>query len=127
MKRLILSLVLSCCALTAPIMVSGCAGWQPGAAPSTVLNKTLTDEKALYVVLSAVKGANVLAEAAVDTNLLKAGSPNAIKVADLLLKATQARQVAEQAYKAGNATDFNSAIADALDLVAQIQAIIAGK
>lgn len=89
--------------------VSGCAAL----GGSGGLTATLADEKALYALEAANFGVNSAAETAVDTGLVKGGSPQAVRIADTLLRARTAVLAARAAYAAGNATDTATAILNA--------------
>jgi hypothetical protein len=112
------------------LLGTGCSGCTALSALTNykgVLSATTVDEKALYAAEAAFYGANTAAEAAVDNGLLKAGSPDAVKVADWLQQAHQALLVARAAYAAGDAGSFTAKIAAVQNLVAQAWALIPQK
>jgi len=89
-----------------------------------VAAQTILDEKALVGVEAAALLANNAASIAVDTGVLRPGSPQAIQVADLLVKVREAVLLARQAHTAGNATLAAQRMAAALGLIGQAQALI---
>lgn len=121
MKRFILA-----AALTASLALGACAttGTAPGA---PVLGQTLADDKALLAATAGLYGANVAASAAVDLGALKAGSPQAVRVADLLAQAKGALDVGRAAYAAGNASGYLAQMAAVQSTVAQAWALIPAK
>ena len=78
---------------TASPVLGGCsmASLAEGVAtPASIANNTTADEKAFIIVVAGMKTLERGAGVAVDLGLLKAGSPTAIKVADLLEVAKKA-------------------------------------
>jgi hypothetical protein len=115
------------------ISAAACSGCQSGPFSNVVsddkgvLTETLNDEKALYAVEAAFYGANSAAEAAVDTGLLKPGSPDAVKVADYLAQGHTALLAARAAYRAGDAKTYTQKLASVQAFVASAWALIPGK
>ena len=89
-----------------------------------VAAQTILDEKALVGVEAAALLANNAASIAVDTGVLRPGSPQAIQVADLLVKVREAVLLARQAHTAGNSTLAAERMAAALGLIGQVQSLI---
>ena len=89
-----------------------------------VAAQTILDEKALVGVEAAALLANNAASIAVDTGVLRPGSPQAIQVADLLVKVREAVLLARQAHTAGNSTLAAERMAAALGLIGQVQALL---
>ena len=106
------------------ITTPGCVPQGGGAvqAPGTVAAATALDEKALAGVELAYKAMRTAGSIAVDAGVL--GGEDATKVAAIDGKAYAALLLARQAYKAGNAGDYGSAVGQALELIGQAQALI---
>lgn len=117
-------------ALTA-LLSSGCSGCSVlqkiTSNDHAVLGQTLVDEKALYAAEAAMYGADTAAGAAVDSGLLKPGSPDAIKVANWLEEAHKALLVARTAYHAGDAKTTLDRLSAAQAFIGQAWALIPQK
>lgn len=108
------------------ISAAACSGCQSNILSNDkgVLEETVVDQKVVYAAEAALFGANSAAEAAVDSGLLKAGSPLAIQVADHLDTAKRALDAARSAQRAGDAKTFGARISESQRFVAQAWAII---
>lgn len=118
MKTKVLAVVAAAALALAP--VAGCAPMMQG----SPFAETLVDDKALYSAEAAYFGALTLADTAVDSGLLVAGSPRAVQVADGLQKAYDALLAARAAYDAGNVVLGQAKAAMALAEVAGVQRLI---
>lgn len=113
--------------LVAALSAAACSGCTTPAWLSNdrgALESTVVDEKALYAAEAAMFGANTAAEAAVDNGLLKAGSPDAVKIADYLDTAKKGLNVARQAYRAGDAKTYAAKLAAVQATIGQAWALI---
>lgn len=113
-------------ALALGLLTAGCTGCSLLNSPAS-LAETQVDEKALYGVEAADYGANLAAEAAVDTGLLIRNSPQALKVKDILGKAHQATIAARAAYTLGNTAGLTQQIAAAQGFIADAWPLIPKK
>ena len=113
MRKLIFA---NCVALALSGGLSGCGalplltGLHPPPAPLTVADRTTLDEEGLLGLELAYKGARMVAEAGVDLGLIR--GEVALKVASLDDKAIRALGAARAAYRAGNATDYRTALGE---------------
>lgn len=89
-----------------------------------VAQNTLADEKALIGLEFSATAVNEVAIAAVNSGYLKAGSPEAIRVADLLNQLRQGVLLARRAHEAGNAVEASKQINAALSLAAEISRLV---
>jgi hypothetical protein len=88
---------------------------------------TLYDEKAYYGLLKGEATLNRLAGDAVDIGIIKAGSPTAIRVADLLLKYAEISIAAQQAKVLNDVVGVTAKINAGKALYAQIAGLVGGK
>src|SRR5687767_12047803 len=120
MKRLIF-------AILAPLALSGCAGLGTLAglpsAPVEAAEGTVMDEQAALAVELAYKAARVAVETGVDAGTIR--GERAAQLAEIDNKAFAAVQAARRAYRAGNATSYGAALAEARAAIADMLALFA--
>jgi hypothetical protein len=107
MKRII---VVVCAALA----LSGCGLTGLAALPTSpqaVANETVLDEQAILAVELAYKAARLACETGVDAGAIRGA--NAARFAEIDNRAYAAVQTARRAYRAGNATGYGAALAEA--------------
>lgn len=92
--------------------------------PADRIFHTLADEKAYYGLLRFEQAANQVASAAVDMGFLRAGSPQAIRVADLLRTLTGIVQAAQQAKRLNDAAGVMQKINEGKALYTQIMHLL---
>ncbi|HEY3694194.1 hypothetical protein [Phenylobacterium sp.] len=111
------------------LLSAGCSGCQSPVFSDSqgVLSGTLADDKAMYVAEAAFNGANQSAIVAVDTGLLKPGSPLAVQIADDLKIAHEALIAGRTAYVAGDAKTYSAKISAAQNLLSTVWQLIPGK
>ena len=105
-------------------MLQGCSPAQIAEGPANTANATVLDEKAVLGAELAYKAMRTAGTLAVDHGLLVGA--DAAKVAAIDSKAYAALKLARQAYEAGNAADYATATAQALQLIGEAQLVISG-
>jgi hypothetical protein len=101
-------------ALAASLALSGCAGLPTlslPAAPVEAADQTVLDEQAALAVELAYKAARLAIETGVDAGAIRGA--NATRLAELDNDAYAAVLAARRAYRAGNATGYGAALAEA--------------
>lgn len=120
MKRMIFA---ACAALA----LGGCGALQGlggiPSAPVAVADQTVLDEQGALAVELAYKAARLAVETAVDAGLIK--GERATKLAELDNKAYAAVLTARRAYRAGNATSYGAALAEARIAVSDLIELVA--
>lgn len=120
MKRLYL-------AILAPLALPGCAGLASLAsvptAPVEAADSTVLDEQAALAVELAYKAARLAVETGVDAGVVR--GERAAQLAEIDNKAFAAVQAARRAYRAGNATSYGAALAEARAAIADMLALFA--
>jgi hypothetical protein len=120
MKRMIL-------AALAPLALCGCAGLSAltslPAAPVAVANETTLDEQGALAVELAYKAARLAMETGVDAGAIR--GETAVRVAELDNTAYAAVLAARRAYRAGNATSYGAALAEARGAISQMLNLLA--
>lgn len=97
----------------------------PGGTPEpNVMQVTLTAQKMLLYAEAAKLGADKAAEAAVDNELLKPGSADAVRIADALQAAQNALTLARTAEVLGRQDTVQAQIALASTLISQALVLI---
>jgi hypothetical protein len=86
-----------------------------------VLDKTLKDEKAFYVAVSAYKGALVMVNEALDAGLIVPGSATALKIDGIRERADAVLSAAEKAKAVGDAKTLTERSFALMDLVYSIR------
>lgn len=119
MKRLYL-------AICAPLALSGCAGLGAlagmPAAPVEAADSTVIDEQGALAVELAYKAARIAIETGVDAGLIR--GERAAKAAEIDNTAFAAVQAARRAYRAGNATSYGAALAEARAAISDMIALV---
>lgn len=108
-------------------LLAGCTGTTPVNVlppPVTVANATVLDEKAATAVELSYKAMRLAMETAIDAGYLR--GENARKAADLDNRAYAAVLAVRSAYNAGNAADYNGAVANAISAVGAATAAVKG-
>lgn len=85
----------------------------PAGQPPAPLNQTVLDEKAIITALSAYDVVLTAVDALVAAKVLVPGSPKALQVRQALVTARDALKTASAAQRAGSATTYAEAIAQA--------------
>lgn len=96
------------------LTLSACAGLQIPqlpSAPVAVADETVLDEQAALSIELAYKAARLAMETAVDAGAIRGA--NATRIAELDNEAYAAVLAARRAYRAGNATSYGAALAEA--------------
>lgn len=118
MKRLYL-------AILAPLALSGCAGLSSlanvPATPVEAADSTVMDEQAALSIELAYKAARLAVETGVDAGVIR--GERAAQLAEIDNKAFAAVQAARRAYRAGNATSYGAALAEARAAIADMLAL----
>lgn len=116
-----------CLAILAPLALSGCAGLNglAGVPPTPVeaADSTVLDEQAALSIELAYKAARMAVETGVDAGVVK--GEQAARLAEIDNKAFAAVQAARRAYRAGNATSYGAALAEARAAIADMLALFA--
>lgn len=115
--------------LTATPIVSGCTPGgiisTPGTFdPSAPIAIPLKVKEAYRTALQASIGIETSVNLAIDAGLLKPGTPEAIKVADILHTIKGVVDAIHTAYRAGNTSDLATRIAELTSLVTQVSVLI---
>jgi hypothetical protein len=105
-----------------PLLLASCATPVIPPAPSEIADKTILDEQGALGAELAYKAARTAAELAVDAGVLK--GTRASQVAALDRKAYAALLAVRTAYRAGNATAYDTALTEARSAVSQILTLI---
>jgi hypothetical protein len=109
----------------APLALCGCGalGALTGipSAPAVVAEQTVLDEQGALAVELAYKAVRLAVETGVDAELIK--GQRAAQIAELDNKAYAAVLVARRAYRAGNATSYGAALAEAREAITQLIAL----
>jgi hypothetical protein len=121
MKRLIFA----ACAALALTGCSGLAGLAGGIPPTPVAaaDETVLDEQAALAVELAYKAARLAVETGVDAGVVRGAQ--ATRLAELDNQAYAAVLAARRAYRAGNATSYGAALAEARAAIADMLALFA--
>lgn len=106
------------------LALAGCTTLTPLTAPP--LSQTTVDEKALILSLQTFDTMLTAVDRLVAAGVIKPGSTRAVQIADVIAKAKVAFSAASAAQRAGNASSYISAIADAQRAVADINLLIKG-
>lgn len=115
MKKLLIAIALA---------TAGCTSIAP--ITSAPLMQTTVDEKALILSLQTFDTVLTAVDQLIAAGVIKPGSRRAVQIADVIAKAKVAFNAASAAQRAGNATNYISAIADAQQAVANINILIKG-
>ena len=114
-------------AICAPLALSGCAGLSNlasvPATPVEAADSTVLDEQAALSIELAYKAARMAVETGVDAGVIR--GERAAQLAEIDNKAFAAVQAARRAYRAGNATGYGAALAEARAAIADMLAIFA--
>ncbi len=114
-------------AILAPLALSGCAGLSTLAglpsAPVAVADETVLDEQAALSIDLAYKAARLAIETGVDAGVIR--GERAARLAEVDNQAFAAVQAARRAYRAGNATSYGAALAEARAAIADMLALFA--
>lgn len=94
------------------------------ASPASVANTTILDEQVAVSIELAYKAARTALETGVDAGLIKGELATKVALADN--KAFAATQAVQQAYKAGNASNYASAAIQAQAAIRDLLAAIKG-
>ena len=128
MKRLLLLAplaLLSACTFTTDGLNS-LGSLAPSPAALTHLDRTLIDDKAVGVAYVALDAATTAVDLAIANGKITPRSPTALRVADALDAARHAVNAASDAQRAGQATDYATAVAQATAAMSEVTAAIHG-
>lgn len=129
MKKYVTTILATILASTIPLSLSACHGIDTENAFNAISQPTpipLSVKKGYYVAIQAAIGLEHTASIAVDSKLIKPGSPTAIKVADGLDKIHTAMAAADTAFKVGDAASLVDKVQKIEDTVAQVAPLLSG-
>lgn len=121
MRKILLPL-----AVASSLFVSGCDTIGLTPVSPAPLQQTTTDEKALIYAYESYDAILTLVDKAIDANIIVPGSPRALAIRNHLITVRNALAAASAARKAGSATDFQVAFAQATEAMRLAKLAIKG-